>query len=198
MKSDATYQAILQLAEGPENAREQQQLELSMGFSYQQGIGELIFALTVCRIDISIGIITLSQFSKRPAKEHYQAVKAVFVYLWHTKSDSLYYWQPSPRDDLPDKPLPKTITNPERLSEFLNFEDPLITKGAGDSTWASDRKHRRSMGGIVFLLAGGAIYYRSRLQPTVAQSSTKAKFCNMTKRRKSSTMPTINSRRNWN
>jgi hypothetical protein len=36
------------------------------------------------------------------------------------------------------------------------------------------------MGGIVFLLAGGAIYYRTRLQPTVAQSSTEAKFCNMT------------------
>jgi hypothetical protein len=36
------------------------------------------------------------------------------------------------------------------------------------------------MGGIVFLLAGGAIYYCSQLQPTVAQSSTEAEFCNMT------------------
>jgi hypothetical protein len=37
------------------------------------------------------------------------------------------------------------------------------------------------MGGIVFLLAGGAIYYQMRLQPpTVAQSSTEAEFCNMT------------------
>jgi hypothetical protein len=151
-----------------------------MGFSYRQGIGELIFALTICRIDISIAIITLSQYSERPAKEHYQAVKAVFVYLWHTKSDGLYYWRPSPQMDLPDEPLPETMTNPDRLKQFLNFDDPLITKGAGDSTWASDRKHRRSMGGIVFLLAGGAIYYRSRLQPTVAQSSTEAEFCNMT------------------
>jgi hypothetical protein len=180
MKSDSTYQAILQLAEGPANLKDQQQLETAMGFSYRQGIGELIFALTICRIDISIAIITLSQYSERPAKVHYQAVKAVFVYLWHTKSDGLYYWRPTPRDDLPDLPLPETVTNPDRLHEFLNFEDPLITKGAGDSTWASDRKHRRSMGGIVFLLAGGAIYYRSRLQPTVAQSSTEAEFCNMT------------------
>jgi hypothetical protein len=180
MKSDSTYQAILQLAEGPESLKEQQQLEVSMGFSYRQGIGELIFALTICRIDISIAIITLSQYSERPAKEHYQAVKAVFVYLWHTRSDGIYYWRPSPREDLPDVPLPETNTHPERLKDFLNFEDPLITKGAGDSTWASDRKHRRSMGGIVFLLAGGAIYYRSRLQPTVAQSSTEAEFCNMT------------------
>jgi hypothetical protein len=92
IKSDSTYQAILQLAEGPKNVHEQLQLELSMGFSYQQGTGELIVALTICRINISIAIITLSQYSERPAKEHYQAVKAIFVYLWHTKSDGLYYW----------------------------------------------------------------------------------------------------------
>jgi hypothetical protein len=67
-----------------------------MGFSSRQGIGELIFALTICRMDISIAIITLSQLSKQPAKEQYQAVKAVFVYLWHTKSDGLYYLQPTP------------------------------------------------------------------------------------------------------
>jgi hypothetical protein len=36
------------------------------------------------------------------------------------------------------------------------------------------------MGGVVFLLAGGAIYYQSRLQWTVAQSSIEAEFCNMT------------------
>ena len=180
MKSDSTYQAILQLAEGPESIKEQLQLEETMGFSYRQGIGELIFALTICRHDISIAIITLSQFSENPAKEHYQAVKAIFIYLWHTKSEGIYYWRPSPQDDLPDVPLPKTITNPERLDEFLNFDNPLIIKGAGDSTWASDRKHRRSMGGIVFLMAGGAIYYRSRLQPTIAQSSTEAEFCTMT------------------
>jgi hypothetical protein len=41
------------------------------------------------------------------------------------------------------------------------------------------------MGDIVFLLARGAIYYWSQLQPTVAQSSTEAEFCNMTDGRKS-------------
>jgi hypothetical protein len=179
MKSDSTYQAILQLAEGPESMKERQQLEETMGFSYRQAIGELIFALTICRIDISVAVITLSQYSENPAKEHYQATKAVFVYLWHTKDDGIYYWRPEPREDLPDIALPETTTDPERLKMFLDFENPLITKGAGDSTWASDRKHRRSMGGIVFMIAGGAIYYRTRLQPTIAQSSTEAEFCNM-------------------
>jgi hypothetical protein len=96
MKSDSMYQAILQLTEGPESIKEQKQLEESMGFNYRQGIGELVFALTICRINILITIITLSQCSKRPAKEHYRATTAVFVYLWHTKANSLYYWQPTP------------------------------------------------------------------------------------------------------
>jgi hypothetical protein len=180
MKTDTAYQAMIQLAEGPEDPKEQQTLETAMGFSYRQGIGELIFALTICRIDISIAVITLSQYAANPAKEHYQAVKAVFVYLWHTRNDGLHYWRPESRPELPDIPLPIPITKLKRLLEFLNFDDPLVAVGAGDSTWASDRKHRRSMGGIVFLLAGAAIYYRTRLQPTVAQSSTEAEFCNMT------------------
>jgi hypothetical protein len=59
------------------------------------------------------------------------------------------------------------------LRNFLDFKDPLITKGLGDSTLATNRKHHLIMGGIGFLLAGRAICYRSRLQPT-------AKFCYMT------------------
>ena len=35
------------------------------------------------------------------------------------------------------------------------------------------------MGRVVFLFAGGAIYYRTRLQPTIALSSTEAEFCYM-------------------
>ena len=36
------------------------------------------------------------------------------------------------------------------------------------------------MGGVVMMLAGAAVYYRTRLQPTVALSSTEAEFVNMT------------------
>ena len=40
------------------------------------------------------------------------------------------------------------------------------------------------MGGIVMMLAGAAVYYRTRLQPTVTQSSTEAEFTNMADARK--------------
>ena len=36
------------------------------------------------------------------------------------------------------------------------------------------------MGGVVMMFAGAAVYYRTRLQPTIALSSTKAEFMNMT------------------
>ena len=179
MRTDSAYQTQLQLEDGPTDPKEQRELEQQMGFNYRQAIGELIFALTICRIDISIAVITLSQHSHNPAKIHYQAVKAVYTYLNATKTHGIYYWRPTPRTDLPDHPLPTTITKHPRLQEFLNFDQSTDLKGASDATWASDRKHRRSMGGVVFMFAGGAVYYRSRLHPTLALSSTESEFASM-------------------
>ena len=72
-----------------------------MGFNYRQCVGELIYALTICRIDISIAIITLSQHSLNPARIHYEAIKHLFAYLNATKRHGLTYWRTSPQLDLP-------------------------------------------------------------------------------------------------
>jgi hypothetical protein len=180
MRNDSVYQANLELSYGPDDIKEQRELETQMGFSYRQAIGELIFAMTICRLDISPAVIKLSQYSHAPAKCHYQAAKAVFVYLHATKADWIYYWRPSARLDLPQEDLPVTVVSPDKLKDYMDMDDPLRTKGASDSTWGNDRRHRRSTGGVVFLLAGGAVYYRTRLQATVAQSSTEAEFGFMT------------------
>ena len=78
MKTYIKYQAELQLAEGPDDPLLAHRLERKMGFSYRQAISELIYALTVCRVDISIAVITLSQYASRPSQIHYEAVKQVF------------------------------------------------------------------------------------------------------------------------
>ena len=179
MKTDTEYQTKMQLNEGPESIKEQKQLEKKMGFSYRQCIGELIYALTICRIDISIAIITLSQHSLNPAEIHYEAVKNLFIYLNSTKRDGLTYWRTDLRLDLPIKPDPVTISKESTLKKFEQHHNALEIVGSCDATWASDRKHRRSMGGIIMMLAGAAVYYRTRLQPTIAQSSTEAEFTNM-------------------
>jgi hypothetical protein len=85
-----------------------------------------------------------------------------------------------PNMELPDEPLPTTISSHEKLKPYQEFLSPTHLDGASDSTWATDRRHRRSTGGIVFFYAGGAIYYRTRIHPTVAQSSTEAELAFMT------------------
>jgi hypothetical protein len=48
--------------------------------------------------------------------------------------------------------------------------------GYFDASHANDLKTRRSVTGLVFCLAGGAIAFKSKLQPTVSTSSTEAEF----------------------
>jgi hypothetical protein len=61
----------------------------------------------------------------------------------------------------------------------MNNRNALEITGSCDINWASYRTERRSMRGIVMRLAGAAVYYRTRLQLTIAQSSTEAEFTNM-------------------
>ena len=179
MRTDVKYQTKIQLNEGPESVKEQKQLEKQMGFSYQQCIGELIYALTICRVDISIAVITLSQHSINPAQIHYETVKHMFLDLNATQTIGLTYWRTQQQMDLPYAPDPITISDDITLRKFNQQHNALEIVGACDATWASDRLHRRSMGEIVMMLAGAATYYRTRLQPTVTQSSTEAEFTNM-------------------
>jgi hypothetical protein len=72
--------------------KQKQALEQEMGFSYRQVIGEAIFTMTICQIDISPAIIKLLQYLGNPAKCHYQALKNLFVFLNATKGERLYYW----------------------------------------------------------------------------------------------------------
>jgi hypothetical protein len=81
VRNDSVYQSNLELSYGPDNIKEQRELETQMGFSYRQAIGELIFPMTICRLNTSPAVIKLSQYSHTPAKCHYQAVRAVFAYL---------------------------------------------------------------------------------------------------------------------
>ena len=54
--------------------------------------------------------------------------------------------------------------------------DANVMHAYADSDWATCVKTRRSFGGIVLRLSGGTIAYKCKFQPTVAGSSTKAKF----------------------
>ena len=180
MRTDSKFLAEIETTQGPTSTKEQKRLEQDMQFSYRQAIGELIFAMTVCRADIAPAVIKLSQYSAAPAKCHYQAVKQVFAYLNATAEEGIYFWRSEPRMDLPRHERPEPATPWAQLEKYNTNTDATTLLGTADATWGADRQHRRSTSGIAFLLAGGMIYYRTRIQPVVALSSTEAELYSMT------------------
>ena len=120
MRSDSKYLSEIELTKGPGiiNIKEHRKLEQKMGFNYRQAIGELIYAHTICRIDISVPIIMLSQHSSNPAQIHYEAVKNIYAYLYAKRERGLTYWRPEPRYDLPTQPDPTPISSNNQLEKL--------------------------------------------------------------------------------
>ena len=61
----------------------------------------------------------------------------------------------------------------------LNYkanEKGTIIEGYADSDWASDKDTRRSVTAYVFTLGGAAVSWGSKLQPTVALSSSESEY----------------------
>jgi hypothetical protein len=154
-------------------------LEREYKFGYRSGIGEIIYAMVTARPDVSTAVVRCAQNSACPAKEHYRAVRHILKYLYLTRSDGIYYWRARPLDKLPEHPVPSHSAShhgviPSHAKRPAH--GPLEPATSADSNWAACLKTRRSTTGISIKLAGGVITYKTRLQPTVANSSTEAKF----------------------
>ena len=175
MNSDPAYNRRIEEAV-PLTDKELQKAEKKFGFSYRQGIGELIYGMVTCRPDISFPLIKLSQYSTKPALEHFEAVQELYNYIRSTKSDGIYYWRTTPRMDLPLGPLPETKEDKNYTPQTREQYDRLNTRASVDSDYANDTTHRRSVSGIAIKLAGGTIFYKTAFQVTVALTSTEAEF----------------------
>jgi hypothetical protein len=79
--------------------------------------------------------------------------------------------------DLPRIDLPKIkSTANDLLLDGRPIYGPKELHGYVDSDWAACPKTRRSLTGGAVRLAGGSVGYKTKLQPTIAQSSTEAEF----------------------
>lgn len=172
----------LQLAEeGPKvGTPEHAAIEKEAGFDYRQVLGETIYAYVVCRQDISFAVTFLARYATCPTRKHYDALKHLWKYLRSTADWGIVYWRDKERTDLSDKKW-------EVPSMPANEQDPMIPDfpvpsslfqlvGFVDASHAACLKTRRSVTGMVFMLAGGAVYYKSKLQPTVSTSSTECEL----------------------
>ena len=116
----------------------------------------------------------MSQYSTNPAREHYEAVKEIFHYLACTINDGIHYWRTSP--DFSLQPSTESFDVEATDSDATIQDQSHTTKSASDADWGGDSNHRRSVTGFEVKLAGGAVYYKTRFQPTIALSSTEAEF----------------------
>ena len=119
---------------------------------YGNAVGSLIYAMLGTRPDIAAAVGVCSQYMANPGLQHWKAVKRILRYLQGTL-------------DLGLKLGGKNAT--------------ASLKGYSDSDWGGSLDDRKSTTGFVFDF-GGPISWQSKKQPTVALSSTEAKYMALT------------------
>jgi len=177
LPTDATWLKEFNKATGDPDKTSQALLEKEMHLSYRAGVGELIWAMTTCRPDLAFASVKLSQSNSCPHKIHYHGLKQALKYLFTSKDDGIYFWQTSPRMDLPEGPLPPVHSNKQDLLLGNRPEhEASVLLAYADSDWATCVKTCRSFGGSCLPIAGGTVAYNTQFQPTIAGSSTEVEF----------------------
>lgn len=125
--------------------------------SYRGVVGSLMYLAQCTRPDLSYAVGGLSQHLERPGMLHWEAASHVLRYLRGTVHLGITY----------DGKLASTVGGAESSSFPISH---------CDADWAVDQSTRHLTTRYVFTLAGGALSWRSRLQPTVALSFTEAEY----------------------
>lgn len=114
---------------------------------YRTAVGHFQYLATGTRPDLAFTATYLGKFGNDPSDEHWTGVKHTLRYLRGTIDYKLLY-----------KRTGKTV------------------EAYSDADFGSDLTDGRSFSGYVISLAGGAISWRCRKQPTAALSTTEAEF----------------------
>ncbi|RDX64612.1 hypothetical protein CR513_56816, partial [Mucuna pruriens] len=115
---------------------------------YALAVGSLMYAQVCTRPDIAFVVGVLSRYLSDPGMQHWKAVKRVMRYLRRTKGHMLTY----------------------RKSEDLEII------GYSDSDFAGCQDSKRSTSGYIYMMARGAISWKSVKQTFIAPSIMVAKF----------------------
>lgn len=118
---------------------------------YRKLTGELQHAARWTRLDIAFPTSLVAQFNDDPSMAHYQAVMHIYRYLSTTVSKGIVY---------------------RKSASFT----PIIYS---DSNYNEDQDDRKSTGGFVNVLAGGATAWKSTKMKDNVLSSTESEYVQM-------------------
>lgn len=121
---------------------------LEQGNEYAELLGMLLYLSSCTRPDIAFAVGLLARFMSKPRREHLAYARGILHYLKKTEQCGITF------------------------SGSMGLE--LI--GYSDADYAADPDKRRTTGGHVFTMAGGAISWASKLLPTVATSTLEAEY----------------------
>ena len=131
-------------AQSPSTPEEEKQMELT---PYRKAVGCILYLVNCTRPDIAQAVSVLCRFGNNPGPAHWKGVQHLLQYLKRTAHHGLVYRRTG---------LGLTLT------------------GYCDADWGSDMERRRSTSAYVFLLAGAAVSWHSKLQTSCAQSTGEA------------------------
>ncbi|KAL0307710.1 UNVERIFIED_CONTAM: Retrovirus-related Pol polyprotein from transposon TNT 1-94, partial [Sesamum angustifolium] len=115
---------------------------------YASVVGSLMYVQVCTRPDIAFAVGMLGRYQSNPGIEHWKAAKKVMRYLQGTKDLQLIY----------------------------KHTENLEVVGYSDSDFAGCLDTRKSTSGYIFLLANGAISWKSTKQTITASSTMEAEF----------------------
>jgi hypothetical protein len=118
---------------------------------YQSKVGSLMYAMLCTRPDLTYAVSQISQFNNHRSEERDATANHIFKYIRGTSE----------------------------LGIMFDGKVGLEMRGYSDANWGGE-VDRKSVGGYLFCLAGGAVSWAAKKQPTVALSSTESEYMALT------------------
>ena len=123
-------------------------LETDNVVTFLKAVGSLMYAQVCTRPDIAFDVNALGRYLSNPGLNHWKAVKKVMRYLQGTKDYMLTYKR----------------------------SNQLEVTGYSDSDFAGCPDDRKSTYGFIFMMAGGAVSWKSVKQTLTATSTMEAEY----------------------
>ena len=128
--------------------------------TYASVVGAIMYAMLGTRPDLAFAIGQLTRFNSNPGPQHVAALKRVLRYLRGSIDFVLTYGAGA--------------SGSSGSSGSSDTRLPVL--GYCDSDWGASIDDRRSVSGLVFTIAGGAVMWQAQKQKSVALSTVEAEY----------------------